>query len=1021
MRAGLAVAAARLRAQPLRPALVVAGTLLAFAALVTVFGGSLVARQQALAADLAALPQSERGFRVDRFGLPLDARSYAASDREARRALAALGGGGTRRLITFRALVVQGEQVEFAAVDDLGSAVRLESGRLPQRCDASACEVLQIGSRGAGRLTEDDLRFRRVGVAALRDPALFGDVAAATGSGVNRPILLLARDVASLQRLASLQPYYRVYSWISPLRVDRLRTWDIGRILHEESRAQAVLQSDLAFRLSGPDQALLDAQSRGRIAGDRLVLVGGETSALLLGFAVIAAVGLRRGLASERRRLLARGARRWQVAVASSAEIAAMTLTGGGVGVAVGLAAVAALAAAAGLPVWPLVAHTLLAPTTLLALLGAWLATTVLLTLAAHAREEHGTARRVRVADVAALGAAATVAVGISRGALDPTTVSSGDAPLFLVLPALVCFVAAVLLARLLSPAMRLAERVTRRSTFGLRLAVLALARAPVRTVVSCAFIAVALGLALFAATYRATLARGAVDEASFQVPLDFIAAEGSQLVLPLDAAPLSRYRQVGGGASAFPVVRLAATMPGSGASVLSPTVLGLPPAALERLRWRSDYSALPPRALARRLDPGAQPALTRVALPAGATVTLPARTLQGDDVVVGLAVEDGRGRTRVLELGLAHRGGSLLTARLPRGVRLGAIGLQLTLPPDEQFFFAHRETGGNTTTAAPSGVLGIGELRAHGAPVTSWAGWTLRSGGGATRRGGTVRLSYAFADTGAGLMFRPREPTDGRAMPVVVSPDVAAAAGGVGTQTAVDFESVDVPARIVAVASRLPTVPQSSGPFVLADGAWLETALDADAPGQGTPNEIWLATPHPAAAAAALRRGPFADLQVTSRAAIQRRLAGDPLARATGRALGAASVLALALAVLGFWLGVLGQLRDERSDFFDLEAQGIPPALLRAQLRIRSLLLLLVGLAGGAVLGAVLSQLVVALVRISATTALPEPPLRFDPAWLESAFAVGALALVALAVAEGAALAAFRSARPARASWSLE
>src|SRR5207247_1766943 len=82
---------------------------------------------------------------------------------------------------------------------------------------------------------------------------------------------------------------------------------------------------------------------------------------------------------------------------------------------------------------------------------------------------------------------------------------------LFLVLPALVCFVVAVVLARLLGPAMRAAERLTRHSAFGLRLAVLALARAPSRTVVSCAFVAVALGLALFAATYRATLARGAV------------------------------------------------------------------------------------------------------------------------------------------------------------------------------------------------------------------------------------------------------------------------------------------------------------------------------------------------------------------------------------------------------------------------------------------------------------------------------------------------------------------------------
>jgi hypothetical protein len=406
--------------------------------------------------------------------------------------------------------------------------------------------------------------------------------------------------------------------------------------------------------------------------------------------------------------------------------------------------------------------------------------------------------------------------------------------------------------------------------------------------------------------------------------------------------------------------------------------------------------------------------------LPAGATrLTLPVR-LKGVGVVLTLAVKDERGRTRALELTRVHRGSSVLTARLPSGGRLGVVGLQLTLPLDEQFFFAHRETEGNVS-AAPSGVIDLGPLRANDARVTSWAGWSLRAGGGAARTRGGVRLSFAFPDTGARLMFRPQEPTDGKAMPVVVAREIASAAGGVGSRTRLDFEDVDIPVQIVGVASRLPTVPQSSGPFVLADAAWLQTAIDAGAPGEGTPNEVWLSARDEPAAAAALRRPPFAALDVTSRAAIQRRLAGDPLARATARALGASALVALVLAVLGFWVGVLSEVRDERSDFFDLEAQGVPPARLRAQLRTRSVILLVVGLVGGAALGALLSLLVVSLVRISATTALPEPPLRFDPAWLESALAIVALAIVTLAVAEGTSLAAFRSSRPERASWSLE
>jgi len=170
-----------------------------------------------------------------------------------------------------------------------------------------------------------------------------------------------------------------------------------------------------------------------------------------------------------------------------------------------------------------------------------------------------------------------------------------------------------------------------------------------------------------------------------------------------------------------------------------------------------------------------------------------------------------------------------------------------------------------------------------------------------------------------------------------------------------------------------------------------------------------------------ALRRPPFAGLVVDSRAAIERRLAGDPLAHATAIALGAAGLVALVLAVLGFWVGVASELHDEKSDFFDLEAQGLPPADMRRQLRMRGVILLVVGFAGGLALAVLLSRLVVSLIRVSGTTGVPEPPLRLDPDWLVAGLGIAALMLAALLVAEAASLAAFRGNRPERASWSLE
>ncbi|HKP17434.1 MAG TPA: hypothetical protein VJT84_03075, partial [Gaiellaceae bacterium] len=305
-RAALAVSGARLRSHPLRPALVVLGVALAFAMLVSVLGGSLVARQQALHRSLDEVSPSARGFRVDRFGTPLRQSDYVRVDREVRRVLGTLSGEAPRRVVFFRELRIGGELVEIAAVDRLSDVIEVRSGRLPRTCTSAVCEVIQLGAGGSGGLAEGDIRLDRVGTADLHDPALFGYISAANGGGAAKPTVLLAPSVDAVQELSSLAPFYRVYSWLSPLATSDLRTWDVDRLLAAESRAQAVLGSaDLAFRLSGPDEALIDATHRGRVAADRLVLIGGETSALLLGFAIIAAIGLRRGLASERRRLLA--------------------------------------------------------------------------------------------------------------------------------------------------------------------------------------------------------------------------------------------------------------------------------------------------------------------------------------------------------------------------------------------------------------------------------------------------------------------------------------------------------------------------------------------------------------------------------------------------------------------------------------------------------------------------------------------------------------------------------------------
>src|SRR5439155_25840619 len=170
----------------------------------------------------------------------------------------------------------------------------------------------------------------------------------------------------------------------------------------------------------------------------------------------------------------------------------------------------------------------------------------------------------------------------------------------------------------------------------------------------------------------------------------------------------------------------------------------------------------------------------------------------------------------------------------------------------------------------------------------------------------------------------------------------------------------------------------------VLADGPTIAAALAADAPGAGPPNEAWLEAPRRRAAKLdeALRRPPFDVLAVTSRRELLADLRSEPLARGTLLTLAGAALVALGLALVGLLLGVVSDLRDERGELFDLEAQGAQPSTLRTHLRLRSAFVAGFGLLGGIATGAILAALIVALVTLTAGAASPQPPLLLGVDW---------------------------------------
>jgi hypothetical protein len=762
---------------------------------------------------------------------------------------------------------------------------------------------------------------------------------------------------------------------------------------------------EFAFQVEAPIDELHAAADSGRVVSRRLLLLGGEAVALLLAFAVLAGARLRPDAEASRQRLAASGARGWQIWLQTVSEAAVPAVIGAVVGWVVGAAAAAVVASRAGEPVGGILGHSVLSGRGIVAgLLLVAVATAVLaLTLAVRPVSLGGFA--LTPLDVAAIGAVVAVAVALARGAADASSLVSGSGTgvVLLLLPVLVAFAAAVAVARLLPPLLRLLERSVPRTALPLRLASLALARRPGYAAVAVGFVVVSVGLALFAETYRGTLVQGQRDQAGFAVPADYVVSEDFSKLIPVRAAVKPGLAGSLGGQF---VTRQGGSIEGAANGNIA--VLGLDPETLEGIGgWRGDFASHSPGRLARMIAWHGPVGLRGARLPPGATrLTLPVR-VGGTEIGV-VAIVRHNGAFTPFSLGQTHGSRLQRLARtIPKPARGGTLVAFRFVPPPRLL-----EHGGDQGGAAV-GTGFFGRPLAGSTPITDYTGWRGTAGLQRLTRNQGVRFGLALSPQ-VDTYLRPRQPTDGRTLPAVVSPRLGAIAGRNGVFGA-EVAGQGLLFRAVAVARRFPsTLSTDTTDFIVADRDALVTALNASQPGSGFPTELWIDSKRPGLAER-LRRPPFDVLSVASRGSLERRLRQDPVARAAVAMLEAASITALLLALVGLGLGVVAERRDEAADLFDLEAQGLAPASLRRQLRLRALVVAAGGVVGGVLTALVLSVLVVGFVELTANAGVPDPPLVIAVDWpvvLLSALVAAILAGVLVVFLTGR---AFRRAAPER------
>jgi hypothetical protein len=984
-----------------RHVLVVLGIGAAAAVLAGVDSASLAAGDRSLGRAVAAIDSGERGVRADWGGIPAQgAPPFRRLDASARRSLKPLLDAPPTAAMLLREAEIGGALTDLAAIDDVGRWVHLRSGRLPRACTPARCEVVQLA--GSGRLPHvPGLRVIRVGRGSIASALPFaGLLSSSSQSSIltsaaryhqpAAPPFLLAEGVSGLAAAPALSEFQRTYSWLTPLTASSLHPWSVDSFVECVARARSDLEaSGQAFTLQAPVDQVAQAAATARVGERRLLLLGGVGAALLLSFTVLAAVAGRREARATARRLTWLGARAWQVALLDGAEAAAVALLGAIAGWVAGIGLGAAAARHLGGAAGPVLAHSAasgagIALAAVLALVSA-----VVLLLARRTPAIRFGGVSFTVADALALGALAAIALAALRGGADASSLARerGTGVFLLLLPGLIVFVAAIACARLLYPALRLLERAARSAPTPVRLAVISLARNPGRAAVVVTFLVASFALALFAADYRSTLAQGQSDEAAYAVPRDALVRESLDRLVPVPAAaPPSAYARLG---DVAPVVRLTGDVPGLTTSQ-GFTLVGIPPAVVPRLDgWRSDFSSLSRAQLAGRLEPRTSMDMRGVRLPAAArTLELPAQ-VHGSPLDVKASILMRRGLFQTVDLGTA-RGRATLRARLSPAVRGGLVVRLSFLRAGGLPIGTNAGLGAQPRA---TGTIRLGAFSAGAQPLpVDYRAWTGVAGIRPTASGGATLLRYLLTpDTSAAIgVFRPRQPTDGRPLPAVVSPALAAAAGR-DHVLPVEVEGQPVVLRVAGIASRFPT---TAGDFVVADRSALSTAMNTVEPGTAVTNELWIAARRgssPEALAQALREPPFASLDTTTRLGVLGDLRADPLGRGAVLVLGAAAVAALVLALLGVLLALASDLRDERGELFDLEAQGAEPRSLLLHLRLRSLLGVVLGLAGGLAAGTVLSAVTVGLVRLTAAATEPEPPLRLASDWSRIGLALAA------------------------------
>jgi len=869
---------------------------LSFLSLLSIQGISHATGNSLVSYSLAKLPAGQENITINSTQVISSPSDYQATDQYVRSKLKSLSDNPVQSEIIYRELSdPHNVHYYFGAIDNLSSSVNLVSGRLPEPCSATKCEVIQIGGSATVPPRPSAFGLTIVGRGVINRDLLFSG----TLGPPNGTALLLGDGIAGATEL-SRSSFSATDGWVQKLDVKRINSMGTDNYIAKVVALEDHLSIDFpSLVVTWPQDALSNSSDQAVAFSGKLTLLKFAVVTLLLAFLALIALRHRRDHLQFRTSLSRIGIPKSVLA----RELALESLLPIGIGTF--LAVVISF-------ILPKILGAFGFDDGLSDIYVGW--PRYLLLIVVGEALVFGLSllldrpwRRIQIISFAV----AAIFFGSYLQQNHVTDSRYLTIPfLYAIGPVVICYGA----LRLLVSVWRSRRRevfVVLKEFFGLWEG-------------AASMVALTSLLAMLTLGYSSGLSQQVTTQAQNLVPLDISLSTGSNLVRPLDLAGASDYASLVPNSSAFPILRTGTSVRGK--STVSDTValVGLPPQALA-------LAAPDLKGFASNKAFNEAPAQNGIELGNTRSISV---SLSGIPSVIDLlgwfltpkgthvsATLTGDSSVRTLAL----------AGQVPAGSTLIAFEFQES--SNELSRRLHAIGEGNQSVPEIKGTGSIVKVlfdkKEIVLPSKLWGS-----------------QNFPFAFDGQGLYIQPKSNVG---IPSVVTDPVTAASAVNGVLTLLGSQNTYFQARVGQVSK---SFPSAGDQFVVMNLSQLQAILGQSDLGSIDPIEVWVKTPNPQAYLQKLEDRGFGALTIQKRSALEKEFRNNPSDVGTIAAYRVSLITALFVALLVVLSALPLLYREGRRAFFYLESVGATPKQLRDSMRKSLRTATLSGLFIGAVLG---------------------------------------------------------------------